>query len=145
MKEVAIREYQGGTAATAFAKGVRDTTGRTRGRSVVVGTELRVADTGTLTVSSKRLVYLGSKKSMEFPFAKLLSFDVFNDGIRLHSSNRQTTRCSNSKAAMSSPRPSTRQYSATRGPPPLPTEAKDASAPLVEPCFPTPQPRPPLR
>jgi hypothetical protein len=93
MKEVAIREYQGGYGGYSFriAKGVRYTTGRTRGRSVVVGTELQVADTGILTVSSKRLVYLGSKKSMEFPFAKLLSFEVFNDGIRLHSSNRQTT------------------------------------------------------
>jgi hypothetical protein len=58
---------------------------------VVVGTELQVADTGTLAVSSKLLVYLGSKKSMEFPFAKLMSFEVFSDGIRLHASNRQTT------------------------------------------------------
>jgi hypothetical protein len=93
MKEVAIREYQGGYGGYSFriAKGVRYTTGRTRGRSVVVGTELQIADTGILTVSSTRLVYLGSKKSIEFPFAKLLSFEVFNDGIRLHSSNRQTT------------------------------------------------------
>ena len=93
MKEVAIREYQGGYGGYSFriAKGVRYSTGRTRGRSVVVGTELQVADTGILAVSSKRLVYLGSKKSMEFPFAKLLSFEVFNNGIRLHSSNRQTT------------------------------------------------------
>jgi hypothetical protein len=93
MKEVAIRGYQGGYGGVSFrvAKGVRYSTGRTRGRSVVVGTELQVADIGVLSVSSTRAVYLGSKKSIEFPYAKLMSVDVFSDGIRLHSSNRQTT------------------------------------------------------
>lgn len=53
MKEVAIREYQGGYGGVSFriAKGVRYSTGRTRGRSVVVGTELQVADQGVLSVS----------------------------------------------------------------------------------------------
>ena len=93
MKEVAIREYQGAYGGFSFriAKGVRYSTGRTRGRSVVVGTELQVADEGVLSVSSTRAVYLGGKKSIEFPYAKLMSIEVFDDGIRLHSSNRQTT------------------------------------------------------
>jgi hypothetical protein len=58
---------------------------------VVVGTELQVADVGVLSVSSTGAVYLGSKKSIEFPYAKLMSVDVFSDGIRPDSSNRQTT------------------------------------------------------
>jgi hypothetical protein len=93
MKEVAIREYQGGYGGFSFrvAKGVRYSTGRTRGRSVVVGTELQIADVGILSVSSKRLAFIGERKSMEFPYAKLMSFEVYSDGIRLHASNRQTT------------------------------------------------------
>ncbi len=93
MKEVAIREYQGGYGGVSFrvAKGVRYSTGRTRGRSVVVGTEWQVADRGAFSVSSTRAVFLGNAKSIEFPYSKLMGMDVFSDGIRLRSSNRQTT------------------------------------------------------
>jgi hypothetical protein len=57
MKEVAIREYRGGYGGVSFriAKGVRYSTGRTRGRSVVVGTELQEAHRGILAVTSKRV------------------------------------------------------------------------------------------
>jgi hypothetical protein len=56
-----------------------------------VGTELQVEDTGFLCVTSLRVAYLGSRKTMEFPYAKLMNLEVFTDGIRLHSSNRQRT------------------------------------------------------
>jgi hypothetical protein len=93
MKEVAIREYQGGYGGVSFriANGVRYSTGRTRGRSVVIGTEWQVADSGVLSVSSTRAVFLGSTKSIEFQYAKLMGMDVYSDGIRLSVSNRQTT------------------------------------------------------
>jgi hypothetical protein len=91
LKEVAVREWQAGSGGISFriAKGMRYHTGQTRGRSVVVGTEIQMADTGMLAVTDKRIAYMGERKSMEFPLAKLMNLDVFEDGVRIHSSNRQ--------------------------------------------------------
>jgi hypothetical protein len=93
MKEVVMREWRSGSSGVSFriAPGVRYRVGNTRGRSVVVGTELQVEDTGTLAVTSQRATYMGSRKTMEFPYSKILGLDVFNDGVRFHSSNRQRT------------------------------------------------------
>jgi hypothetical protein len=91
MKEVVRREYRGGYSGVSFriAKGVRYHTGGTRGRSVVVGTELVAEDTGVVAITSQRAAYMGSSKTMEVPHAKLMNVEVFTDGIRLHASNRQ--------------------------------------------------------
>jgi len=91
MKEVAVREYQGGGGGFSFriARGVRYHTGRTRGRSVVVGTKLVAEDTGFLTITSRRCVFTGNKKTLEFLYSKLVDIAVFTDGIRFHVSNRQ--------------------------------------------------------
>jgi hypothetical protein len=70
-------------------KGVRYNVGRVKGRSVVVGTEMQIHDVGLLAVSSKRIVFMGEKRSMEIPLAKLLNLDMFEDGVRIHASNRQ--------------------------------------------------------
>jgi hypothetical protein len=59
---------------------------------VVVGTHLAPEDHGPITVTSQRVVFTGTKRSFEFPLAKLLSLDVFDDGIRLHSSGRTTAQ-----------------------------------------------------
>ena len=90
MKEVAIREWRGGSSGVSFrvAKGVSYRTGAVRGKSVVVGSELQVADSGILAVTSHRVVYMGNK-TIELLYAKLLNIDVFSDGIRFHVSNRQ--------------------------------------------------------
>ena len=92
LKEVAVREYRGGYSGVSFrvAKGVRYNTGGFRGRSVVVGTKLQAMDTGILSVSSTRAVFLGTAKTIEFAYSKLVNLDVFDDGIRFHVSNRQT-------------------------------------------------------
>jgi hypothetical protein len=92
MKEVVVRETRGAYSSWSFrvAKGVRFTTGGYRGRSVVVGTHLEVADRGPLTLTSMRAVYTGMRKTMELPLSKLLSVSVFNDGIQFQMSNRQS-------------------------------------------------------
>lgn len=72
-----------------IAKGVRFRTGAFRAKSVVVGTSLEVADTGMLTITSRRAVYKGLRKTVETPFTRLIGVNVFNDGIQLHASNRQ--------------------------------------------------------
>lgn len=91
LKEVTMREYQGGYAGLSFrvAKGIRFNTGGVRGKSVIVGTELKVEDEGVLSMSSKRAVFLGSRKTVELPYSKLVNLHVFQDGIRFHQSNRQ--------------------------------------------------------
>lgn len=92
LKEVAQREYRGGYSGVSFrvAKGVRFHTGGFRGHSVVVGTKLQPADSGVLSVSSRRAVFLGANTTIEFAYPKLVNLEVFNDGIRFHVSNRQT-------------------------------------------------------
>lgn len=92
LKEVAIREYRGASRGVSFriAKGVRYHVGGTRGRSEIVDTELQEADAGLLSISSKRAVFMGTRKSVEFAYPKLLNIDVFTDGLRFHVSNRQT-------------------------------------------------------
>lgn len=91
MKEVTLREFRGGSRGVSFriAKGVRYRVGDFRGKSVVVGTELRVQDSGVLAVTSSRVTFLRDQKAMEVPYSKLMGVEVFDDGVRLQASNRQ--------------------------------------------------------
>jgi len=91
LKEVALREFRAGSQGLSFqvAKGVRYRVGAIRGHMVTVGTEMKVQDTGSLSVTSQRVAYLGSAKSSEILFTKLMGMEVFTDGIRLQASNRQ--------------------------------------------------------
>ena len=90
MKEVALREYRAGFSGLSIplGKGFRYRIGAMRGRQVQVGTEMQVADQGVLSVSSKRVVFLGSRKTMEMPLSKLVNITLFTDGVQLHMSNR---------------------------------------------------------
>jgi hypothetical protein len=65
MKEVARREYRGRGASVSIplGGGMRYRVGNTRGKSVVVGTELVAADTGTLVITSTRTLFTGQKKT----------------------------------------------------------------------------------
>jgi hypothetical protein len=112
MKEVVLREWRSGSSGVSFrvAPGARYRVGNTRGRSVVVGTEVHVEDTGVLCVTSHRAAYMGSRKTMEFPYAKLMGIEVFSDGISIRSSNRQKTPLSSLRKGwgMSSQQRSTR-------------------------------------
>lgn len=92
LKEVAVSEWQGRSSGVSFriASGVRYHVGSTRGRSVVVGSRIEVADSGMLTVTSQRAVFQGSKRSLEFAYPKLLDITPYSDGVRLAVSNRQT-------------------------------------------------------
>ena len=91
LKEVKVREYQGGYSGFSFriAKGVRYHTGGTRGRSVVVGTQIEVQDEGVLSLTSQRAVYTGSRKTIEMPYKKLVNLSVYSNAVQFHMSNRQ--------------------------------------------------------
>lgn len=71
--------------------GVRYRVGQTRGRVVTIGAHLATADTGTLTVTDLRVVYHGARKTLEFPFKKLATLNVYSDAIDLGVTNRQAT------------------------------------------------------
>jgi hypothetical protein len=92
MKEVIDREFRGGSHGVSIpiAKGVRHRTSSFRGRSVVIGSHLEPADDGAIIVTSTRVVFMGARKTIDTPYAKLTGLDAFTDGIRIHASNRQT-------------------------------------------------------
>jgi hypothetical protein len=91
MKEVAVREYQGGYQGFSIPigkTGVRYRVGGSRGHSVEVGTTLNVADTGILSITNRRAVYAGTRKTVDMPYSKLVNLSVYRDGIQFHLSNR---------------------------------------------------------
>ncbi len=53
--------------------------------------EIRTIDTGTLTVTTKRLVFAGNKKNVNLPLNKIMSMTPYSDGIAIRSENRQKT------------------------------------------------------
>jgi hypothetical protein len=91
LKEVAVREWRGGSQGVSFrvAKGVRYRVGSTRGHIVTVGSQLQVSDTGTLAVTSQRVAYLGTRKTVDMPYSKLIGMHLYTDAIRFSLSNRQ--------------------------------------------------------
>jgi hypothetical protein len=91
MKEVAVREWQGGSRGVSFrvARGVRYHVGSTSGHMVTVGTQLQMADTGILAITNQRCAYLGSSKTVDMPYAKLLGMQLYTDAISFSLSNRQ--------------------------------------------------------
>lgn len=92
MKEAVRREFRGGSSGVSIPVGfgVRYRTGRFRGHSVVVGTDLVAEDTGVLVVTNLRSVFAGSKKTLEFRHDRLVGMQQYRDGLRLNVSNRQT-------------------------------------------------------
>jgi hypothetical protein len=91
MKEVAVHEWRGGSQGVSFrvAKGVRYRVGATRGHLVTVGTELQVADQGVLSITSQRVAYLGDRKTLDMPYARLMGMNLYSDAIQFSLSNRQ--------------------------------------------------------
>jgi hypothetical protein len=92
MKEVTLREWRGGSTGVSVPVGgrVRLRFGAIRGRSVPIGTELQVADTGTLWITSKRAVFTGTKKTLEMLYKNLVNLTAYNDGVQMNVTNRQT-------------------------------------------------------
>jgi hypothetical protein len=92
MKEVVDREWRSGSSGFSFriAKGVRYRVGSSRGHMVVLGSHIAVDDSGFLTITSRRAVFTGVRRSLEMPYTKLLSLSMFQDGVQFHLSNRKT-------------------------------------------------------
>lgn len=92
MKEQAVRQFRAGTSSVSvpLGGGIRYRVGGIRGRSVVVGSEIVVQDTGELFITSQRALYTGQARTLEFRNDRLVGLEQYTDGLRLNVSNRQT-------------------------------------------------------
>ena len=93
MKQQAKTEFQGGSRGISIplGHGLRLRTGQVRGHTVNLGTELVIADTGHLVITSARTVYAGASKTLEFAYPKLVNLRQYSDGLALGVTNRQAT------------------------------------------------------
>lgn len=69
-----------------IAKGVRYRVGS--GRSVPIKEEITIKHPGNLFLTNLRIVFSSGAKSFEIPFTKLLTFNVYNDGIEFILNNK---------------------------------------------------------
>jgi hypothetical protein len=88
-------EWKGSNQGVSFPIGhvagrpVRYRVGQTRGHYVQGAPVPTAVDTGTLTITSQRIVYQGSNKTSECAFAKLLGIQHGAGGLSISVSNRQ--------------------------------------------------------
>ncbi len=55
---------------------------------VEVGRSWEAEDEGPLIVTSRRVVFAGSRRTVDVPYAKPLGMEVFSDGIQIHATCR---------------------------------------------------------
>lgn len=84
------REYVGGSRGISLriAKGVSYRVGASRGYSETIEDDV-VEATGSLIVTSKRLIFASPIKSFSLPLIKIINLDLFSDGVIVHSESRQ--------------------------------------------------------
>ena len=59
--------------------------------------EIKTIDAGTLTVTDKRLVFIGGKRTSQTDVKKLVSFEIYRDGLGVWTSSRQRPQFFNFK------------------------------------------------
>lgn len=86
----AVRETSGsyGGPSIRVAKGMTWRLGRFKSKSES-HEELRNIDTGTLTITSKRLVFSGAVKNISIELKKIVSIDPYEDGISLSKEGKE--------------------------------------------------------
>jgi hypothetical protein len=77
-----------GGPAIHIAKGVTLRTGAFQAQS---HEELKDIDQGTLVLTNKRLVFAGSKRSVETVLAKLISVDAYSDAVAIRREGKEKT------------------------------------------------------
>jgi len=82
---------RGGSTGTSFrvAKGVSFRVGGFQAES---HEELRNIDHGPLTLTSKRLVFSGAKRTVNIPISKIISIDPFRDAISIRREGKEKTQ-----------------------------------------------------
>ncbi len=85
-----VRVSRSGGVGTSYrvAKGFTVHSGTGQSRSVS-HEEIMGVDVGKLIITNKRLVFVGSKKSVNIDLRKILSINIFKDGISIQRENKQ--------------------------------------------------------
>ncbi len=88
----AVRHTRGGYAGPTIrvAKGVSFRMGSVAARSESRD-ELRDIDRGTLVLTNKRLIFIGSKRTTNIDLRKIISITAYKDGIASQRENKQKT------------------------------------------------------
>jgi hypothetical protein len=89
----AVRQSTGGYGGPSFriAKGVYWRLGAFKAQSES-HEELRTIDQGTFTLTNKRLIFSGAKRTVDIKLDKLVSIEPYSDGIAVRSSAKQKTQ-----------------------------------------------------
>jgi hypothetical protein len=82
----AIRDYISGRAGVRIMKGVW--IGGTRGRSES-HQELRIVDYGTLTITNKKLVFIGKFKTLSIPITSITTITPFLDAVQVSKTGKE--------------------------------------------------------
>lgn len=92
MESRAVRQTRGGYAGPTIrvAKGVSFRLGSVAARSES-HEELRNIDKGTLVLTNKRLIFMGSKRTTNIDLRKIISVTAYKDGIASQRENKQKT------------------------------------------------------
>ena len=92
MEPRSVRQTRGGYAGPTIrvAKGVSFRMGSVAARSES-HEELRNIDQGTLVLTNKRLVFIGSKRTTNIDLKKIISITAYKDGIASQRENKQKT------------------------------------------------------
>jgi len=54
--------------------------------------EIRVIDQGSLILTNKRLIFIGSKRTNNIDIRKIMAIEAYKDGIELQRENKQKTK-----------------------------------------------------
>jgi len=89
-EDVTKSRYEGGYSGFSFRimKGVRYHVGGSRGHRVG-WQEFQATDRGQLIITNKRVVFVGGRKTIDTPYAKLLNIHVFEDGIQVNRASKR--------------------------------------------------------
>ena len=88
----AVRQTVGGYSGASIrvAKGVSIRTGGMKGRSES-HEEIKIIDSGSLILTTKRLIFIGSKRTTNIDLRKIVAIEAYKDGIASQRENKQKT------------------------------------------------------
>jgi hypothetical protein len=89
----AVRQSSGGYGGPSFrvAKGLYFRVGAF-GSTSESHEEMRDIDQGTFSLTNKRVVFSGSKRTIEIPLKKIISMEPYSDGIAIRRSGKEKTQ-----------------------------------------------------
>jgi hypothetical protein len=92
LDERVYREYVSHSSGMSMriAKGVYYHVGSTHGRSIP-HTQIVPVDSGVLSITSKRIAFIGANQNFSAPWSKILHVEPMGDGLAISSTNRKKT------------------------------------------------------